>query len=74
MSVSKQKNQRIYSKDHEWLKILASEQEEYIGRDYRLDLSNDCLIVYALPQRRKKVKKDKHERDKRREKFERREH
>lgn len=73
--MAKQKNQRIYSTNHEWLQMLADEQENYIGRDYKLDLKNNMLTIFALPQRRKKDKtKDKHDRDKRREKFERREH
>lgn len=72
--MAKQKNQRIYSKDHEWLKMLADEQENYIGRPYKLDLKNDLLIIYCLPLRHKKSPKEKQDRDKRREKFERREH
>ena len=73
--MAKQKNQRIYSKDHEWLQMLADEQENYIGRDYKLDLKNNLLIIFALPQKRKKdKKKEKQDRDKRREKFERRDH
>ena len=55
--------------------MLADEQENYIGRDYKLDLKNNLLIIFALPQKRKKdKKKEKQDRDKRREKFERRDH
>lgn len=70
----KAKNQHIHSTNHEWLKMLAEEQRDYIGRDYHLDLANDVLIIFALP-RKYKAKKDnapKKDRDKRQEKFERR--
>lgn len=70
--MAKQKNQRIYSTDHEWLQMLADEQENYIGREYKLDLKNNLLTIYALPRRHKKSPKEKVDRDKRREKFERR--
>jgi hypothetical protein len=71
--MAKSKNQRIYS-DPEHLKMLAEEQKEYIGREYRLDLENGCLTIFALPRRHKKSKdtRPKQERDKRKEKFERR--
>lgn len=66
----KNKNQRIWSTDLEFLKRLADEQENYIGRQYKLDLKQGLLIIYALPQKRHK-KKDKQERNKQRERFER---
>lgn len=73
--MAKLKNQRIWSNDREFLQRLADEQRDYIGRDFTLDLKNGLLIIYALPRKYKK-KKDtpKKDRDKRREKFERREH
>ena len=69
--MAKMKNQRIYSTP-EHLQMLADEQKYYIGRQYSLDLDEGCLTIYARPQRRVK-KKDAKERDKRAEKFERRE-
>lgn len=67
--MAKIKNQRIYSDDHEFLKRLADEME-FIGREYSLQLKDGLLIVFALPQRKKKTKgeRDKHERNKRAEK------
>ena len=70
--MAKAKNQRIWSQDRDFLQSLADEQEEYIGRPYKLDLNKGLLIIYALPPRHKKSPKNKQERDKRREKFERR--
>jgi hypothetical protein len=78
--MSKMKNQRIYSSDLEHLKMLAEEQRVYIGREYSLDLTNGCLTIYALPQKKHKPKHlntkgsdlPKEERNKREEKFERR--
>ncbi len=54
--------------------MLAAEQQDYIGRDYKLDLANNMLTIYALPLRykAKKENKPKEERDKRKEKFARR--
>jgi hypothetical protein len=71
--LSKVRNKRHYSKDHDYLKSLAEECEKYVGREYELDLKNDTLIVFALPRRHKKSPKLKEDRDKRKEKFERRE-
>lgn len=51
------KNQRIYSNDPEYLKRLADEIE-FIGRPYKLDLKNGVLLVYALPPRKRKAKKE----------------
>lgn len=70
--MAKIKNKRHFSKDHEYLKMLA-EECEFAGREFELDLSNDTLTVLALPRRHKKSPKPKAERDKRKEKFERRE-
>ena len=70
--MSKIKNKRHFSKDHEYLKMLA-EECDFAGREYDLDLKNDVLIVLALPRRHKKSPKLKEDRDKRKEKFERRE-
>jgi hypothetical protein len=72
--MAKKKNQRIYSTNHQWLKMLADEQKNYIGRDFRLDLANNCLTIFALPlkYKAKKESKPKPERDKRSEKFARR--
>lgn len=74
MNMSKNKNQRIWS-DPEHLKALADEQENYIGREYHLDLKRGVLTIFALPRRHKKSPKEKETktRDKRSEKFERRE-
>jgi hypothetical protein len=71
--VAKYKNQRIWSTDRDFLQNLADEQEFYIGRRYKLDLAQGLLIIYALPQWHKKNPKPKVERDKRSEKFQRRE-
>lgn len=73
--MAKNKNQRIWSNDREYLQRIAEEQRLYIGRDYKLDLDQGLLTIFALPLRYKK-KKDtpkKPERNKRHEKFERRE-
>lgn len=75
--MAKNKNQRIWSSDREFLQNLADEQRDYIGRDFSLDLKNGLLIIFALPRKYKAKKetpkKDKVERNKRSEKFERRE-
>ena len=67
--MSKNKNQRIYSTDHDWLRMLAAEQRDYIGRDFKLDLANNMLTIYALPRRfrqeSKKKTDDKEPRNKR---------
>lgn len=55
----KSKNQRIWSNDPEFLQRIADEQENYIGRPYKLDLNQGLLIIYALPQKKKRDKKDK---------------
>lgn len=57
----KNKNQRIYS-NPEHLKMLAEEQEKYIGRPYRLDLAEGCLTIFCRPQRRRRKKTEKRER------------
>jgi hypothetical protein len=69
--MTKVRNQRIYSTP-EHLKMLAEEQEMYIGRPFDLDLDNGVLVIYALPRRHKKSPVEKPKRDKRSEKFERR--
>lgn len=69
--MTKIKNKRHFSKDHAHLKMLA-EECEWAGRECELDLENDVLIVLALPRRHKKSPKVKEDRDKRKEKFERR--
>jgi hypothetical protein len=71
--MAKHKNQRIWSADRAFLQNLADEQEKYIGRRYHLDLKQGLLIIFALPQYHKKNPKPKVDRDKRSEKFERRE-
>jgi len=69
------RNQRIYSQDRELLQRLADEQRDYIGRDFKLDLKQGLLIIFALPARyKKKQDKQRPVRDKRSEKFERRSH
>lgn len=60
----KSKNQRIWSNDQEFLKRIADEQENYIGRPYKLDLAKGLIIIYALPQRKKKEKREREERRK----------
>lgn len=71
--MSKHRNQRIWSNDHEFLKRIADEQENYIGRKYKLELDKGLITIYALPPRKpSKKEKAKKERDKRSEKFERR--
>lgn len=75
--MAKHKNQRIWSGDQAFLQNLADEQRDYIGRDYTLNLKEGLLIIFALPRKYKAKKetpkKDKVVRDKRSEKFERRE-
>ena len=72
--MAKHKNQRIWSADKAFLQNLADEQRDYIGRDFTLDLGKGLLIIFALP-RKYKAKKEtpKKDRNKRNEKFERRE-
>lgn len=70
--MAKIKNQKIYS-NAEHLQMLADEQKNYIGRPYFLDLKNLCLTIFALPPKKVKKKKEHEDRDKRSEKFERRE-
>jgi hypothetical protein len=70
--MAKIKNKRHYSFDHEYLKMLA-EECEFSGREFELDLANNTLTVLALPRRHKKSPKVKEERNKRKEKFQRRE-
>lgn len=69
--MTKVRNQRIWSDDQEFLKNIADEQENYIGRPFHLDLKNGVITIFALPQKRHKKKKESSERDKRKEKFER---
>lgn len=59
----KSKNQRIWSNDREFLQRIADEQENYIGRPYKLDLDKGLLIIYALPIRKKKEKSDRPRRE-----------
>ncbi len=63
----KNKNQRIWSDDREFLKRIADEQENYIGRPYKLDLDAGLITIFALPQYHKKKRppKQKQERNKR---------
>lgn len=61
--MSKNKNQRIWSEDLEFLKRIADEQENYIGRPYKLDLAKGLLTIYSLPKR--KPKQSKEDRNKR---------
>lgn len=70
--MTKNKNHVIWSDDTAFLQNLADEQENYIGREYKLDLKRGVLVIYALPRRHKKSPKEKQSRDKRSEKFERR--
>jgi hypothetical protein len=67
--MAKIRNKRIYSNDIGYLKFLADELD-FIGREYKLDVSQGLLVVYALPPQRKKKKgeREKHERNKRAEK------
>lgn len=60
--MTKIKNQYIYS-DIEHLERLVDEQENYIGRPYRLDRVNGCLVIFALPKRHKKSKPEKTDRE-----------
>lgn len=69
--MAKIRNKTVYSDDRDYLKFLASELD-FIGREYRLDLKAGSITQFALPQRKVKPKRDKQERDKRSEKFERR--
>lgn len=70
--MSKNKNVRIYSTNIEWLEMLADENKNYIGRDFKLDKANGVLTIFALPQRRKrKPPVEKRERSKQNERFER---
>lgn len=69
--MAKIRNKTVYSEDRDYLKYLA-EELDFIGREYRLDLNAGTLTQFALPQQSKKVKKERPERDKRNEKFERR--
>lgn len=57
--MAKQKNQRIWSSDREFLQRLADEQEDYIKRPYKLDLQRGVLTIFALPRRHKKSKETK---------------
>lgn len=69
----KLKNQRIWSSDPDLLKRIADEQENYIGRPFKLELDKGLITIFALPPRRPSKKaKAKQERDKRSEKFEKR--
>lgn len=70
----KHKNQHIWSHDLEFLQRIASEQDEYIGRDYELKNIDGqyCLVIFALPKNYKRKDKGKKKRNKRNEKFERR--
>jgi hypothetical protein len=72
-TVSRVKNQRIFSTDPEYLKNLKDEYENYVGRYCELDLKAGCLTVFARTPTKPKKKSEKAERDKRKEKFERRE-
>ena len=56
--MAKQKNQRIYSTNPEVLKGVAEEQRLYIGREYKLDLTNGVITIFALPQQKPKRKDD----------------
>ena len=63
----KNKNQRIWSSDREFLQRLADEQKEYIGRPFKLELDKGLLTIFALPpvKHKKKVEhKDKEPRNK----------
>lgn len=71
--MSRVKNQRIFSLDHEYLKNLKEEYTDYVGRYCELDLKNNVLTIFARrPTKPKKKEKEHIERDKRKEKFERR--
>ena len=54
--MAKVRNQRIWSSDRDLLQRIADEQENYIGRQYKLDLAQGLLIIYALPQAKPKKK------------------
>lgn len=66
--MSKIKNQRIWSDDQNFLKNLAEEHDKYLGRQYSLDLEKGLLVIFALPQKKKKRDKEKEPRNKRVEK------
>jgi hypothetical protein len=71
--VAKIRNKRIYSDDTEYLKMLQKEYKDY--GDWDTELNGDCLTIFALHrkyQRRKDGEGKKQERNKRNEKFERR--
>lgn len=68
--MAKVKNQRFYG-DTETLQRLTDEIE-FIGREHFWDKKNQVLIVFALPRKHKKSPKTKEDRDKRKEKFARR--
>ena len=55
----KSKNQRIWSTDRDFLLRIADEQENYIGRPYKLDLELGLITIYALPKWHKKNRKPK---------------
>lgn len=58
--MARYRNQRIWSNDQEFLKNLADEQENYIGRDYHLDIRRGVLTIFALPKHyKRKDKKNK---------------
>lgn len=61
--MTKIKNVHHHSDDPEQLKFWA-EELDFIGRDYRLDLKNKTLTVFALPRRHKKSKDAKSKRNK----------
>lgn len=69
--MSKIKNKVIYSDDQDYLKFLA-EELDFIGRQFLLELKKGKITQFALPPQKPKPKKETSERDKRKEKFERR--
>lgn len=54
--MSRNKNQKVYSTDPEFLKRVL-EDFIYLGRD--AELTGDTVTVYALPRRRPKKKVEK---------------
>jgi len=75
VSVSRVKNQRIFSTDLEYLKNLKEEYEQYVGRYCELNTKEGVLTIFArIPTKPKKKKseREREDRDKRKEKFERR--
>ena len=58
--MSKNKNQRIYSDNPATLKRIADDFA-FIGRQFKLELNNGVLTVFALPPRRKKKSKSENE-------------